>query len=150
MLSLVPTHIGWIIISIFSVAFVADLTVSVMVMVGLNKRMAEIDEPRVRMRVVSDGLSERIGTHALETAQQLDEAKVQAALARSEAKDQADRLRSDYEERKQELEEKRNELIERIKKSRYFGMGRMLRAFPDMKHREQSELLDLLRKIMNQ
>ena len=150
MLSLVPTHIGWIIISIFSVAFVADLTVSVMVMVGLNKRMAEIDEPRVRMRVVSDGLSERIGTHALETAQQLDEAKVQAALARSEAKDQADRLRSDYEERKQELEEKRNELIERIKKSRYFGMGRMLRAFPDMQHREHSELLDLLRKSMNQ
>ena len=126
------------------------LTVSVMVMVGLNKRMAEIDEPRVRMRVVSDGLSERIGTHALETAQQLDEAKVQAALARSEAKDQADRLRSDYEERKQELEEKRNELIERIKKSRYFGMGRMLRAFPDMQHREHSELLDLLRKSMNQ
>ena len=150
MLSLVPTHIGWIIISIFSVAFVADLTVSVMVMVGLNKRMAEIDELRERMRVVSDGLSERIGTHALETAQQLDEAKVQAALARSEAKDQADRLRSDYEERKQELEEKRNELIERIKKSRYFGMGRMLRAFPDMQHREHSELLDLLRKSMNQ
>ena len=149
-LSLVPTHIGWIIISIFSVAFVADLTVSVMVMVGLNKRMAEIDELRERMRVVSDGLSERIGTHALETAQQLDEAKVQAALARSEAKDQADLLRSDYEERKQELEEKRNELIERIKKSRYFGMGRMLRAFPDMQHREHSELLDLLRKSMNQ
>ena len=75
---------------------------------------------------------------------------MQAALARSEAKDQADRLRSDYEERKQELEEKRNELIERIKKSRYFGMGRMLRAFPDMQHREHSELLDLLRKSMNQ
>ena len=29
-------------------------------------------------------------------------------------------------------------------------MGRMLRAFPDMQHREHSELLDLLRKSMNQ
>ena len=96
-------------------------------------------------------LVERIGTHALETAQQLDEAKVRGGTARSEAKDQADGLRSDAGKRKQELEEKQNELIERIKKSRYFGMGRMLRrAFPDMQHKEHSELLDLLRKSMNQ
>lgn len=149
MLSLVPVRIGWIIISVSMAILMADLTVSVLVMTGLNKRMAEIDEARDRMRVVSNGLSERIGTRALETAQQLDEAKVQAALARSEAKDRADQMRSDYEDKKRDLEAKRSELIARIQKSRYFGMGRLLRAFPDMKHRDHSELLNMLKESLN-
>ena len=145
-LGLVPRRLGWVLIVVFSAAFIADLIVSVMVMVGLNRRLAEIDEMRERMRVVSNDLSERIGTRALETAQHIDEAKVQAMLARSEVKDHADQVREDYEARKMELEEKRRELITRIEKSRHFGAGRLLRAFPDMKHREHSELLELLRK----
>lgn len=149
-LDLVPRHLGWALIAVFSAAFIADLIVSVMVMAGLNKRMAEIDEMREKMRVVSNDLSERIGTRALETAQHIDEAKVQAVLAKSEVKDQTDQLREEYEARKMELEDKRRELITRIERSRHFGAGRLLRAFPDMKHREHPELLELLRKSMIQ
>ena len=147
-LTLVPMRIGWIFLMVSMAVLIADLVVSVLVMTGLNRRMAEIDEARERMRIVSNGLSERIGSRALETAQQLDEAKVQAALARSEAKDRADKMRSDYEDRKRELEAKRSELIRRIQRSRHFGLGRMLRAFPDMKHREHSELLNALKESL--
>ena len=49
-----------------------------------------------------------------------------------------------------ELEDKRRELITRIERSRHFGVGRLLRAFPDMKHREHPELLELLQKSMIQ
>ncbi len=69
-----------------------------------------------------------------------------AITTTSIVKDHADQVREDYEARKMELEEKRRELITRIEKSRHFGAGRLLRAFPDMKHREHSELLELLRK----
>jgi hypothetical protein len=139
-----------------------------MVMVGLNKRLAGIDELRSKMRVVSDDLSDRLGTRALETAKQLDEVKVQAALARTEALEQAEQfkagaleqaeqlkagaleqaeqLRSDYEAKKLEFEEKRKDLANRILSSRHFGAGRLLRAFPSMKHRDHYEILEMLKK----
>ncbi|MBR5046721.1 MAG: hypothetical protein IKX76_00630 [Eubacterium sp.] len=146
LLGLVSRNIGWVLISVFCVILLADFSISVMVMAGLNKKMAEIDEMREKMRVVSNDLSERIGTRALKTAQHVDEAKVQAALARSEAIDQANQLRADYEAKKKELEQRRSDLISKIQNSRHFGYGRLLRAFPDMKHRDHSELLNMLKE----
>lgn len=144
-LDLIPRRIGWILIAIFSLLFAADAVISVMVMAGLNKRMAEIDEMREKMRVISNDLSEHIGSKALETAQHVDEAKVQTALAKAEAKDQMDLARAKLESRKAELEQKRSELVETVLKSRHFGAGRLLRAFPDMKHRDYEEMIDLIK-----
>ena len=131
-LGLVPHKIGWIFIVIFSATFIADIIVSVMVMLGLNKRMAEIDEMRKRMRVVSNDLSERIATRAMDTAQKVDEAK------------------ADYETRRQEFEAKKKELALRLRKSRHFGSGRLLRAFPDMQHRDYAELIEMLREQLSE
>ena len=131
-LGLVPHKIGWIFIVIFSATFIADIIVSVMVMLGLNKRMAEIDEMRKRMRVVSNDLSERIATRAMDTAQKVDEAK------------------ADYETRRQEFEAKKKELALRLRKSRHFGSGRLLRAFPDMQHRDYAELIEMLRQQLSE
>lgn len=137
-LSLVPERVGWVLIAIFMAVFVADLIISVLVMTGLNKRMAEIDEMREKMRVVSNDLSEKIGTHAIGTAQHIDEAKVQASLARTEAKSRVDQKREEYESR-------RRDLIEKIRASRHFGAGRLLRAFPEMKHRDYPELIEMIK-----
>jgi ABC-type phosphate transport system auxiliary subunit len=144
-LDLIPRRVGWVLIAIFSLLFAADAVISVMVMAGLNKRMAEIDEMREKMRVISNDLSEHIGSKALETAQHVDEAKVQTALAKAEAKDQMDLARAKLESRKAELEQKRSELVETVLRSRHFGAGRLLRAFPDMKHRDYEELIDLIK-----
>jgi uncharacterized membrane protein len=137
-LSLVHERVGWVLIVIFMAVFVADLIISVLVMTGLNKRMAEIDEMREKMRVVSNDLSERIGTRAIDTAQHIDEAKVQASLAKTEAKSRVDQKREEYEAR-------RRDLIEKIRASRHFGAGRLLRAFPEMKHRDYPELIEMIK-----
>lgn len=137
-LSLVPERVGWVLIAIFMAVFVADLIISVLVMTGLNKRMAEIDEMREKMRVVSNDLSERIGTRVIDTAQHIDEAKVQASLARTEAKSRVDQKREEYESR-------RRDLIEKIRASKHFGAGRLLRAFPEMKHRDYPELIEMIK-----
>ena len=138
-LGLVPVRVGWILISVFMIVFTADVMISVMVMTGLNKRMAEIDEMREKMRVVSNDLSERIGTRAIDTAQHIDEAKVQASLAKTEARARVDQKRDEYEAR-------RRDLIARIRASRHFGAGRLLRAFPEMKHRDYPDLIEMIRK----
>lgn len=137
-LSLVPERVGWVLIVIFMAVFVADLIISVLVMTGLNKRMAEIDEMREKMRVVSNDLSERIGSRAIGTAQHLDEAKVQASLAKTEAKSRVDQKRDEYEAR-------RRDLITKIRASRHFGAGRLLRAFPEMKHRDYPDIVEMIK-----
>lgn len=138
-LGLVPVRVGWILIAVFMIVFTADVMISVMVMTGLNKRMAEIDEMREKMRVVSNDLSEMIGTRAIGTAQHIDEAKVQASLAKTEARARVDQKHDEYEAR-------RRDLIARIRASRHFGAGRLLRAFPEMKHRDYPDLIEMIRK----
>jgi uncharacterized membrane protein len=195
-LNLIPRTVAWVLIGVFSALFLADTAVSVMVMVGLNKRMAEIDELQARMRVVSNDLSQRIGSGTLEAMEQVDQAKVQTALAKAEVRDQVEQARAglreqmdqrrtelqeqldqqwkervselqnsipqmqeseaaiqnrtseikDREAARKRLEQKRSELFARIQGSRHFGTGRLLRAFPDMKHRDYSELLDKVKE----
>ena len=153
----IPQNIGWALIGIFSVTYIADFAVSVSVMIGLNKRMAEIDEMQRRMRVVSNELSTQIGTRTLETKQRVDEAKVQASLAEAEAIEHISAARTEAREAietskaetlaqmaasRAELTAKRKALEERILSSRHFGAGRLLRAFPQMKHHKYAELLE--------
>ncbi len=138
-LGLVPRQLGWILLAIMSAAFIADVVISVLVVTGLNRQMEEIDEMRSRMRTVSDDLSKRIGENALETAQRMEGVKLQAALAKAEVRDQADDFVDAYEERKRKL-------LSRLRSTRHFGMGRLLRAFPDVQHRAHEELLEILKQ----
>ncbi|MBR2540884.1 MAG: hypothetical protein IKE85_08715 [Mogibacterium sp.] len=158
-LSYIPERVGWVLIIIFSIVYCADFAVSVSVMIGLNKRMAELDEMQRKMRVVSNDLSDRIGSRTLETAKRVDEVKVQAALAGAEAREaieatKADTIaqfgerRSDLADMRKQLEERRKALIDKILSSRHFGAGRLLRAFPDMKHRDHAEVVEMLRKML--
>ena len=82
-----PETVGWPLMYFLYIVYAADTMLSVMIMVGLNKRLAELDEMQKKMRVVSNTLSDGIGRSALETAQYIGEAKVQAALAKAEAMD---------------------------------------------------------------
>ena len=82
-----PETVGWPLMYFLYIVYTADTMLSVMIMVGLNKRLAELDEMQKKMRVVSNTLSDGIGRSALETAQYIGEAKVQAALAKAEAMD---------------------------------------------------------------
>lgn len=145
-LGMIPQNIGWILIGIFCVIYIADFAVSVSVMIGLNKRMAEIDEMQKRMRVVSNDLSTKIGTRSLETKQRVDEAKVQASLAGAEARDAIEQSKAESAAQlsaaRSEIAAKRKALEERILSSRHFGAGRLLRAFPEMKHHKYAELLE--------
>jgi hypothetical protein len=51
-------------------------------------------------------------------------------------------------EMKKEHDRTSQELYEKIRRSRHFGSGRLLRAFPQMKHRDFDELLKELQKRM--
>ena len=201
-----PETVGWPLMYFLYIVYAADTMLSVMIMVGLNKRLAELDEMQKKMRVVSNTLSDGIGRSALETAQYIGEAKVQAALAKAEAMDSlwsavkngaidgisavttgaADGLSAvkngavdslsavkngaidglsvakngaidglsavqstgekGMESLKKQYVRKKAALSRMVRGTRYFGAGRMLRAFPQMQHRKYKELLEALKK----
>ena len=99
----------------------------------------ELDEMRRKMRTVSDELSTRIGPGALETAQRVDEAKVQGCLAKAE-------LENEMEERRKELDRRKEEFCDTCRRRRHFGYGRLMRAFPKLEHHDHEALLEELKE----
>ncbi|MBQ9049999.1 MAG: hypothetical protein IJ126_05250 [Lachnospiraceae bacterium] len=224
---ILPETVGWPLMYFLYIVYASDTMLSVMIMVGLNKRLAELDEMQKRMRVVSNTLSDGIGRSALGTAQYIGEAKVQAALAKAEAMDSLSAAKAEavdslsavkaeavdslsavatgavdslcavkagavdglsavkagavdglsavkegavdslsavkngaldsisavqssgekrLESLKKQYSRKTAALSRMVRGTRYFGAGRLLRAFPQMRHRKYRELLDKLKK----
>lgn len=151
--SLIPRKYGWIAIAVFYCCLLADIIVSVLIMAGLNKRIRELDSAKKEMRKFSDGLTNVLAESSISTARHLDEARVQGALAEAQLRDdiheKSSELRASADHRRQELEEeyklRRSELIAKASAHRIMGTGRLLRAFPDMTHRDHPEILSALR-----
>lgn len=224
---IMPERAGWTLMYVLYIVYAADVMLSVMIMVGLNKRLAELDEMQKKMRVVSNTLSDGIGRSALGTAQYIGEAKVQAALAKAEAMDSLSAVKAEavdslsavkaeavdslsavtigamdslsavkagavdglsavkagavdglsavkegavdglsavkegardgisavqssgekgLESLKKQYSRKTAALSRMVRGTRYFGAGRLLRAFPQMRHRKYRELLEKLKK----
>lgn len=95
--SLIPEKWGWPVLAVIFAAYYADAVVTVLIVMGLNKKLAELDQLRASMRIVSDDLSERIGTQTLDSMQKIGEGRVQAALARAELRDAMEEKRAEVE-----------------------------------------------------
>ncbi|MCR5715362.1 MAG: hypothetical protein K6G23_00765 [Lachnospiraceae bacterium] len=183
---LIPEKIGWWILLVLYMAYIADVIVSVAIMNGFNKRLKELDRLRSSMRIVSDSMTEQIATGAIKTAQVIGETKVQSALARAELRDAvaeskaqmldavaeskaqmldavtesraqmaarsgelSDAAHERYEQLRRELEEKMTQTKNYMRKTRFFGAGRLLRAFPNVTHRDYMEALQELRSRLS-
>ena len=154
---MLPMQTGWVVLAVFYLVFSADLTVTVSIMVGLNKRLARLDQLRTSMRTVSDSMSGMLGESALRTQQKMDENKVQAALARAELRDLAEGTRREIQDRAQERRKEREEYLKNLEErlhrqltsGKMFGPRRLLRAFPDSKHMRYGELWKRLSDEIN-
>ena len=86
---LVPERYGWPVLGVFCVLYLTDLVITVATVIGLNRKLRELDRISQSMRTVSDRLSDTIGSSTLRTAQAIEEGQVQAALAKAELMDAA-------------------------------------------------------------
>ena len=115
----IDTQAYHILLIVILVMMTIDLIVSCIFLIGLHKKVDEVIELRNNLRYVSDELSTLLGTNALETKNKLEISRVQFELGKDE-----------YE---QELKIKLNNLEKYINKTKYFGAGRILDAFPHLK-----------------
>lgn len=132
---LIPEKWGWPILAVLYAVYLADFVVTVLIVLGLNKRLAELDQLRASMRIVSDDLSERIGRSTLDSMQLIDEGRVQAALARAELRDAVEeqkvKTEREFAKKRAQIELGQEQLIiAALSRGRLFGPGRLLKAFP--------------------
>lgn len=138
---LIPEHIGWPILAVLYAIFILDTTVTVLTLIGLNKKLDELDHISASIKRVSDRMTDTVGNTSLKVTQKAQESAVQASLAKAQIRDAAEESREALELRRRELQEKYDSLRESIIRHRHYGMGRILNAFPDVKHRDYDQIL---------
>lgn len=142
--------LGWIILAILYCVYLADFIVTVTVIRGLNKKLTRLNKIRSDMRIVSDKLSDTVANTTIDTAQVIEEGKVQTALAKAELREAAETKKDQSVEKlrkkKMELQMEFDELSNSITNHTIIGQGRIIKAFPKMKHRYYHELIQELRK----
>lgn len=91
--SYIPERIGIPILLVLYAIYLADFLVTVLIVIGLNKKLKELDQIRSDMRIVSDAVSEKLGERTIDTTVFIQEQQVQAALARAELHEKAQESR---------------------------------------------------------
>ncbi len=146
-----PEEIGWYLMAGMYLLAAADLLVTVLVVLGLNRRIKEIDRLRADMRIVSDDLTMRLADSAMTTQRRVNEAQVQAKLGRMQLEQNLSDARKEYRqdraEMKREAERRLEELRARI--SGHFSVERRLfRAFPDLQLQEGRDVSDAVKTYL--
>ena len=170
--AMIPEKYGWPGLAVLGAAYLADIIVTVAIIIGLNKRITELDDMRANMRTVSDNLSEVLGKGGLMTAQRIESGQVQAALAkaelaekmeagRAEAAGRIEKVRADAQQRRDARAEALEAQLDRAEatvgvwfekqsKMRTYIMKRIIKAFPDFALHEHEETLAELKQYIEE
>ncbi len=164
----IDPRIGWPVLAAIYAVYLLDLIVTVAIVRGMNQQLEQLDKVRSDLRIVSDKLSTVLADETIRTANVIQEGQVQAALGRAELKEaagtkrreletaaarrkaalqtEAAQTRTQLEKRLAALQQQKEELAASLTGNPYFGTGRILRAFPDLRHRSHHELISRLRQ----
>ena len=147
-----PSVYGWVILAICYFTLAADLLVTILVLRGFNRTLTKLNAIQESMKLVSNQLSETVGSQAISAARLTGEAKVQAALGKAELKDKLNQklsgqLSQDEACKKlSALQARFDELSVKISGNNLWGQGRFLYAFPSLKHRDHPDIIRILRE----
>ena len=143
---------GWILLVILYCVYLADFIVTVAVIRGLNRKLTRLNKIRSDMRIVSDKISDTVANTTIDTAQVIEEGKVQTALAKAELRETAEMKKEQSIEKlrkkRNELQREFDELSNSITNHTIVGQGRIIKAFPEMNHLYYHELIqELIKKF---
>ena len=131
---LIPDTLSMILLGLLCICITVDTVVTALTIIGLNKKLKELDSISRAMRTISDRMTDIIGNNAMKNAQDIGEARVQVALGKAE-------LRDDAGEMLKKLEKRSEEIRLSILAHKHSGAARLLNAFPTMIHKEHQEII---------
>ena len=174
LVELVPPFIGFLLMCFLYAVYAADVVVTAVAASDLARELDVLENVADSIHTVSDAMTEILGTTAMEADQKLDENRLQFKLAAAEARDAARRASEisrlnaaeaakavklaakgtaertaellQLEQLAEELAARSEELRARTRRTAHFGKGRMLRAYPRLRHGTKQLTLDELRE----
>ena len=174
LVELVPSFIGFLLMCFLYAVYAADVVVTAVAASDLARELDALENVADSIHAVSDAMTEILGTTAMEADQKLDENRLQFKLAAAEARAAARRASEisrlnaaeaakavklaakgtaertaellQLEQLAEELAARSEELRERTRRTAHFGKGRMLRAYPRLRHGTKQLTLDELRE----
>ena len=134
LVALIPHTLGWILLALFSAAFLTDLVLTLIAALKLPKQVRAVEDMEKLLRSISDGIGESLysGVTKLELEDKKEE--FQARMEERNAKNAAKR---------QELEEKIAAYRRMVGKNRTYR--RWVKAFPHLQMERHHRRLEELR-----
>jgi uncharacterized membrane protein len=111
----IPTLVGWILLGIFYALFLADFIVTLVTIIGIRKRLGELQRVAEALHSVSDNLSDRVGNSALAADAKLAEAKEQSLEKMAESREKLAEVKEQNREKLAEAKEVRREKLAEAK-----------------------------------
>ncbi len=157
---LLPHLLAVILTAVLYALFLADFIVTLVTIIGLKKRLGEMEKVAEALHSVGDSISHRLGTSALAADARLDElketgqekmaeSKERLEAARAESKEKLEAVRAESQQkwdelyaRRDALEARKQELSAWLREKPKFGVRRLGKAFPSMR--------EALREHLNQ
>lgn len=150
------------------VLYLGDLIVTVMTLVGLNRKIDEVEKARQTMRKLSNGMSAVIGSSAMDAENAAAQAAVRTELARDDLRDKAregiaqaqenleaarvnallvrEDQRETFLQARQDAETHMQELKDQYLRTRRSVTSRLLRAFDRARSLRNPEIFEELRQ----
>ena len=143
---------GIILLLIAYIAFISDFAVSVLITLGLNKRITRLDDMKKSMTEFSDSLSTRIGDDAISAKEKVDAYRAESTSFEAEIRDAAADRRAEVakelEDMKRDYELAREEFYKKMRKTKFFGTGRILKSYPDLRIVDHGEIVDKIKETL--
>lgn len=153
---LFPYIPGLILQILFMILFVVDCGLTLSTILKLNKKIRMLDEISQKLQLVSDEIGQNIFENVETVTEKANEAKLIISENAQEAKSEYIAKREAYEEKidniKSEKQQELEELTRRYQEilgKRIFGIRRLMKAFPNMKLRNQNEILEKYRDYLH-
>lgn len=156
LIQIVPHIPGLILMIVFVIAFCCDIGITVSGILKFNKRLRLMDEIAHRLHDISDEIGENIYENVTVALEKNEEYKAKFAEKNEEYKiimeDKKEELQERIGETKDNIQKKRQEASElqlrykELFESKNFIQNRLLNAFPNMKSRENGEMLEKLKE----
>lgn len=151
----IPHTLGVVLVSIFMCVFFVDLGITVATILKFNKRLKIMDEMAASIHKLSDEIGESIYENVSGAIEKSEEFQDNHAELLDKIAETKEKLAEKQKEGMAILEEKkreRAELMEKYEKlfeERSLGFKRLVKAFPDMKSRDNSEALQKFKERLS-
>ena len=149
-----PHTLGVILMITAYVTLVADVVITVLTVLKLNKELEKMENIQQNILRMSNEMSEFVGNATFKVMDKIEDEKANAEERKGEfyasmidKKEERDNKKAEYEAKRAELQEKFDHMKTQIMYHKLFGTGRLVNAFPNAKHEKFQKQLEELRQM---